>query len=230
MRPVTEAELRRGEPQAHVGEEAHSEKGMTAPPGGGRGGPGGPLGCEMDRGDEGDTARRGGTASAARWLGAGAAGRGRRAEGRRAKTGTRTRQAEDQRAKTGTGTRRADSEPSGGRMQRHWWPGTTPGPRITAGEGSKRRKANEPRYAGKGKPANDNRASPTQPPTQSLPTTPPAHPGGPPQPRPAQAHYLIPAASIPRNSFLRSAISSRKRAASSNWRSRAAFIIWSVNC
>src|SRR5439155_9549373 len=42
--------------------------------------------------------------------------------------------------------------------------------------------------------------------------------------------YLRPAASIPRSSFLRSAISSRKRAASSNCRSRAACIIWSVIC
>src|SRR5439155_19129858 len=42
--------------------------------------------------------------------------------------------------------------------------------------------------------------------------------------------YLRPAASIPRSSFLRSAISSRSRAASSNCRSRAACIIWSVIC
>src|SRR5437764_8005762 len=42
--------------------------------------------------------------------------------------------------------------------------------------------------------------------------------------------HLMPAASMPRSSFLRSAISSRKRAASSNCRSRAACIIWSVIC
>ncbi len=48
-------------------------------------------------------------------------------------------------------------------------------------------------------------------------------------PRPAQG-YFTPAASIPRNSFFRSEISSRSRAANSNCRSRAAFIIWSVSC
>src|SRR6476469_5841669 len=63
---------------------------------------------------------------------------------------------------------------------------------------------------------------------------PPHPPPPPPAPRPAQSNpattHLTPAASIPRNSFLRSAISSRNRAANSNCRSRAAFIIWSVNC
>ena len=40
---------------------------------------------------------------------------------------------------------------------------------------------------------------------------------------------MIPAASIPRHSFFKSAISSRSRPASSNCRSRAADIIWSVS-
>jgi hypothetical protein len=78
-------------------------------------------------------------------------------------------------------------------------------------------------------------STPTQPTTKPLSTHPgptpapqPPHPG--PRPTDRRANYLTPAASIPRNSFLRSAISSRSRAANSNCRSRAAFIIWSVNC
>ncbi|PXX62502.1 hypothetical protein DFR70_107371 [Nocardia tenerifensis] len=58
-------------------------------------------------------------------------------------------------------------------------------------------------------------------------TTGPSHP----HPRRTGEPFaqLNPAASMPRSSFFRSAISSRKRPASSNCNSRAAFIIWAVS-